>query len=126
MSMVLFVMVLLLMPKKTLSQKYLCTPQYALANQACKSLPLSQHGHSSHHGHNNQHQQRRGSRQQQHHHLLSQQQTDCCRWMKEMDTTCVCQLLSKLPVFMWKPKHNYIVNVHESCTVTFDCSGRFN
>ncbi|KAI3916835.1 hypothetical protein MKX01_015370 [Papaver californicum] len=120
MSMVLFVMVLLLIPKKTLSQKYLCKPQFALANQACKSLPL-------HHGHNSQHQHRRGNRQQQHHHHhLSQQETDCCRWMKQMDATCVCQLLSGLPVFMWKPKHEYVVNVHESCTVTFNCSGRFN
>ncbi|MCL7042935.1 hypothetical protein MKW94_027803 [Papaver nudicaule] len=124
--MVLFVMVLLLLPKKTLSQKHLCKAQFALANQACKSLP--QHGRSSDrgsHDHNNQHQYTRGSRQQHRRHNLSQQETDCCRWVKQIDAACVCGVLSRMPVFMWKPKHKYMVNVHESCTVTFNCTGRF-
>ncbi|KAI3979699.1 hypothetical protein MKX01_013794 [Papaver californicum] len=159
MAIVVFATVLFSIPKKIASlpiQKPLCISQFALANQACGSIPIQQDlveyvedpedpengrhrssrtrnrersnsrardGESHNGSHSRQHRRRR-ARRHRHHHHLSQNEMDCCRWMKEMDDACVCQLLYRMPAFMRKPKHDYVVKVHDSCTVTFNCPGR--
>ncbi|CAN1130812.1 hypothetical protein LINPERPRIM_LOCUS13440 [Linum perenne] len=49
---------------------------------------------------------------------------NCCRWLKEMDSECVCDVLVRLPPFLAKPSHVYSVHVYDGCVVTFSCSGR--
>ncbi|XP_009778780.1 uncharacterized protein LOC142163021 [Nicotiana tabacum] len=49
---------------------------------------------------------------------------ECCRWMKSIDSECVCALLAHLPPFLSKPIHQYTAVVDASCSVTFKCSSR--
>ncbi|CAN0890157.1 hypothetical protein LINGRAHAP2_LOCUS16288 [Linum grandiflorum] len=49
---------------------------------------------------------------------------NCCRWLKEMDSECVCDVLVRLPPFLAKPSHVYSVHVYDGCIITFSCSGR--
>ncbi|RID47798.1 hypothetical protein BRARA_I04364 [Brassica rapa] len=51
-------------------------------------------------------------------------QQECCKWVKQMDNECVCDLLVRLPPLLAKPAHDYTVFVDESCIVTFTCGGR--
>ncbi|KAI3928117.1 hypothetical protein MKW98_023718 [Papaver atlanticum] len=79
----------------------------------------SRDGESHNGSHSRQHRRKRARKHHRHYHL-SQNEMDCCRWMKEMDDACVCQLLYRMPSFMRKPKHDYVVRVHDSCTVTLN------
>ncbi|KAK9726132.1 hypothetical protein RND81_05G192300 [Saponaria officinalis] len=115
----------------------LCISQFALVNHACSMLPYSpvtpppppppsapnspgvaapsppsdSHRHRHHHKHK---------------HISSPDPAveECCRWLKEVDTQCVCDLLVRLPVFLAKPVHAYTVEVDPDCSVTYTCPGR--
>ncbi|WVY98045.1 hypothetical protein V8G54_030196 [Vigna mungo] len=95
----------------------LCLSQLTLANYACAMLPLTaappvpppppppspgDHGF-------------RGR--------STLQEEDCCRWAKEIDNQCVCEVLVLLPPFLTKPLHQYAISIGESCNVTYSCAG---
>ncbi|XP_049411970.1 pectinesterase inhibitor 10-like [Solanum stenotomum] len=46
---------------------------------------------------------------------------ECCRWMKAVDSECVCSLLTHLPTFLARPIHQYTTLAHATCSVTFTC-----
>lgn len=46
---------------------------------------------------------------------------NCCRWLKELDDECVCDLLTHLPPFLSKPSHDYSISVGQSCEITYHC-----
>ncbi|XP_061349258.1 uncharacterized protein LOC133294580 [Gastrolobium bilobum] len=112
----------------------LCASQLALVNYACGRLPIfpgspllpltpppspdDEEGHRSHHrrGHRHGH-----GHQQSHRH--NPQEDNCCRWAREVDTQCVCQILVLLPPFLMRPLHQYSVIIGESCNVTYSCGG---
>ncbi|KAK4766909.1 hypothetical protein SAY86_014660 [Trapa natans] len=129
----------------------LCASQFALVNHACSFLPytlisppapsgppsdppslpnvlepedhsewqqLYHHEHHHHHHHHHHH-NHRPSR-----HTPTPVEMDCCRWLREVDTLCVCDLLVHLPAFLAKPAHDYTVVVAEACDITYSCSGR--
>lgn len=116
----------------------LCLSQFALVNHACSMLPYSplpppappspptppapaqppcppKTGHR--HGHHHRHRHTSSA-------PVSAAAEECCRWLKEVDTQCVCDLLVRLPIFLAKPSHDYTVNVSEDCSVTYQCPGR--
>ncbi|KAI3449609.1 hypothetical protein Pfo_006274 [Paulownia fortunei] len=123
----------------------LCASQYALVNRACAMLPYtpvpppsppsppsptpappsppspdgpdSRHHHRHGHGH--------GHRHSRHGHAETPAEEDCCRWLKEVDDVCVCELLVRLPPFLTRPVHNYTVVVDDTCNVTFQCGSRW-
>ena len=115
----------------------LCLPQFLLVNRACSRLPYSSVPPSSptspppltpsppsppspssppsrHH-----HRHRHGSPYQD-----SPEEEECCRWLKQIDNQCVCDLLVYLPDFLAKPRHNFTVSVAQDCTVTYQCPSR--
>ncbi|KAL5796756.1 hypothetical protein ACOSQ2_001576 [Xanthoceras sorbifolium] len=119
----------------------LCASQLTLVNYACSMLPSSpalpmshpsppsppslpslpddgydsRHIHGCEQGHGHRH---RNGRQ------ATREQENCCRWLREVDNECVCDLLVHLPLFLSKPIHAYTVHVDASCNVTFTCGGR--
>lgn len=119
----------------------LCLSQFLLVNRACSSLPYSSvpppsppsppppipsppsppspNSPPSRHHHKHHHRHRHGIQYQE-----SPAEADCCRWLKQIDTQCVCDLLVYLPVFLAKPRHNYTVSVAQDCTVTYQCPSR--
>ncbi|KAH8489302.1 hypothetical protein Peur_059142 [Populus x canadensis] len=118
-------------------QRSLCMPQYSLVNHACSvilgySLPnhplTSDDGHGHGHGHGNgghghSHGRRRHRHRQRHggSHNGSSSEDNCCKWLKELDEECVCDVLYRLPPFLSKPTHTYTVYVAEACNVTYSC-----
>nr|ACG46563.1 aspartic acid-rich protein [Zea mays] len=48
---------------------------------------------------------------------------DCCRWLKEVQKDCVCEALLRLPPFLVKPQHTYVVRVGRTCKITYRCGG---
>ncbi|XP_074368311.1 uncharacterized protein LOC141708540 [Apium graveolens] len=122
----------------------LCASQFALANHACamlpyipipppsppivrdtsppvtsdsdapESSPTPSHRHRHRHSHSH-------SNPLPHQTPVAQ---ECCRWLQQIDSGCVCDLLVRLPVFLAKPVHQYTVTVDRSCAVTYSCSGR--
>ena len=48
---------------------------------------------------------------------------DCCRWLQEVSKDCVCDALMRLPPFLVKPQHTYVVRVGRTCKVTYRCGG---
>lgn len=48
---------------------------------------------------------------------------DCCRWLKEVDAVCVCDVLLRLPTFLVKPRHAYSLAIGDECNVTYNCGG---
>ncbi|KAJ8622873.1 hypothetical protein MRB53_031402 [Persea americana] len=50
-------------------------------------------------------------------------ESECCRWVKQMDTGCVCLLLSHLPPFVVKPAHSLTLSPEQGCVVNFRCPG---
>ncbi|PON65783.1 Bifunctional inhibitor/plant lipid transfer protein/seed storage helical domain containing protein [Parasponia andersonii] len=108
-----------------------CASQYALANYACSMIPYSplpppapstpsldaNHHHGRHHhGH--------GGHRHRHRHHGTQEEEDCCRWLYEIDTDCVCDMLVHLPDFLSRPVHEYTLVVGDTCNVTYTCGGR--
>nr|CAD1829232.1 unnamed protein product [Ananas comosus var. bracteatus] len=135
-----------------------CLMQFALANQACAVLPVTEdppkdsnqmkqhyddnntddddgsddddeeedeqedrhgHGHSHGHGHGHGHK----GRHEGDHREEPRANRDCCRWIKEVDKKCVCEVLLRLPTFLTKPKHKYSISVGSSCKQTYRCGG---
>jgi len=111
-----------ILPLPQPSLQPLCLSQLALVSHACAMVPRSvtpppppppspdNHGHRHNHGH-------RGN---QHHNL---QEENCCRWAKEVDSQCICDVLVLLPPFLTKPLHQYSIHIGESCNVTYSCGG---
>lgn len=111
----------------------LCTSQFNLVNYACAQLPYSpapplppppstplppDNSDSSHrHRHRHRHRRHHNTRE-------TPEESNCCRWLKEVDNECVCELLVQLPIFLARPVHEYTVLVDDSCNVTYTCSGR--
>ncbi|KAL5735501.1 hypothetical protein ACOSP7_029974 [Xanthoceras sorbifolium] len=109
----------------------LCASQFSLVNYACSLLPQASpmppslpsppdddYDSSHRHGHGHGHRHHRDGRQP------TPEEDNCCRWLKEVDNECVCELLVRLPVFLSKPVHEYTVAVDDSCNVSFTCGGR--
>ncbi|XP_057432666.1 uncharacterized protein LOC130725454 [Lotus japonicus] len=118
----------------------LCASQFALVNYACGRLPFSpgvppapvpappsppspdderSHRHRQGHGgggHGHGHRHR-------HHRESTPDEENCCRWAKDVDTQCVCELLVHLPPFLVKPAHQYTLIVGEECQITYSCGG---
>jgi hypothetical protein len=118
----------------------LCASQFSLANYACARLPLRpvtppsppdddddddggnredhevhhhRHGHKSRHRHHSHHEQGPGEH-------------DCCRWARQMDSQCVCEVLYLLPAFanfIMRPVHAISLSISDTCNVTYTCSG---
>uniref|UniRef100_M4CH40 Bifunctional inhibitor/plant lipid transfer protein/seed storage helical domain-containing protein n=1 Tax=Brassica campestris TaxID=3711 RepID=M4CH40_BRACM len=89
------------------------------------------HDDDDHHDNNHNHRRHRRRHHHHHHHHHSHRHTEetyaqqeCCKWLKQMDNECVCDLLVRLPPLLAKPAHNYTVFVDESCIVTYTCGGR--
>lgn len=117
------------------SPKPLCVSQLALVNRACTLLPYAQvpppappspelgeggeeeSGGGGHHHHHHNHHRGDG-------YMETPEEEECCRWLKQVDTVCVCDLLVHLPPFMTRPLHEYKVIAHDSCEVTFECASR--
>ncbi|CAL1362029.1 unnamed protein product [Linum trigynum] len=128
----------------------LCASQFSLANYACGSLPFMQlpppsslppatlsmksssnppppptsptsspsppgQGRGRH---------RHGRGHHHHHRTPSPAEQNCCRWLKELDGECVCDVLVRLPPFLAKPSHKYTLYVNGACVITYSCSGR--
>lgn len=112
------------------SPRPLCASQFALVNYACAMLPFTpssppspdvdDEGHRSHHQHGHSHRHGHGHR---HRHDNNPQEDNCCRWAREMDSQCVCEILVHLPPFLTKPVHQYSVLIGDSCNVTYSCGG---
>lgn len=124
----------------------LCASQIALANYACAMLPYStvlpppppspvlsdsHKRQGSHPSHNHQHEHHHPSHnhRHEHHHRhqhripLSPLEENCCKWVQQLDSECICGLLSRLPVFLGRPQHNFSVTVGGSCDATYSCGG---
>jgi hypothetical protein len=105
----------------------LCLSQFALATEACTTSysvpgpanvnatwlineiePTDEH-HRSH----------------RHHpiHDDDPQDTPCCRRLMGIDNACMCQILSRLPKFITKPKHTLTLMPIKGCDVSFECDG---
>ncbi|PIA26501.1 hypothetical protein AQUCO_09200007v1 [Aquilegia coerulea] len=120
----------------------LCLSQFALVNQACSSLPINvgpvvgappddtdepnepdqkgaANGHEQHRREHHEHHRRRHHR----HHEMSKGVEDCCRWLKNLDDACVCELLFRLPPFLRRHSHSYVISLDEDCKVTYKCDG---
>ncbi|KAF3436324.1 hypothetical protein FNV43_RR23416 [Rhamnella rubrinervis] len=138
-------LLLMLVPKSEgqifpppLPPRPLCSSQFALASYACSQIPFSplpppqppsppsppdngghrlEHEHSHRHGHGHGHGHR-------HRHHDSPAEESCCRWVKQLDSQCVCDLLVRLPNFLSRPAHEYSVIVGDACNVSFPCGGR--
>ncbi|CAI8614168.1 unnamed protein product [Vicia faba] len=128
----------------------LCPSQFALVNYACGRLPFrpgappgpppappspdddggdddgandegygnNHHEHEHRHGHGHSH--RHGHK---HRHHLTQEEENCCRWAREVDSQCVCELLVRLPPFLIRPLHIYTLTIGEDCQITYSCGG---
>lgn len=118
----------------------LCSNQFALVNRAClllpgikpglPSLPPREGGEALSVSHGHHHRRHHGHRLGHGHHELGQggmespAEEECCRWLKEVDSMCACDLLVHLPPFLVKPIHSYTVVVDDACSVTFHCPPR--
>ncbi|KAK6940849.1 hypothetical protein RJ641_030380 [Dillenia turbinata] len=131
-------------PEPWSSSRPLCLSQFALVNHACSALPVTpidppdpqgfelesdQHEHHNnrddHEGrHRHQHGHHSHSHSHRHRHHTSPIEDDCCKWLKEVDSICVCELLVHLPPFLTMPAHAYSITVDDTCRVTFTCSQR--
>jgi hypothetical protein len=89
------------------------SPASAILSSPSPSSPDNNEGHQSHH-------HRHGHK---HRHHRTTEEDNCCRWAKEMDSRCVCEILLRLPLFLTRPLHQYTVAIGESCNVTYSCGG---
>lgn len=121
-----------------LPSRPLCSSQFALASYACSLIPFSplpppqppsppsppdDGGHNLEHEHGHGHRHRHGHGHRHRHHDTPTEEA-CCRWLKQLDSQCVCDLLVRLPNFLARPAHEYTVMVGDSCDVKFTCGGR--
>lgn len=115
----------------------LCASQFALASYACSLIPFTPLppqppsppsppdflGHSHGRGHSHRHRHRHGHGHGHGRHETPAEES-CCRWLKQLDSQCVCDLLVHLPNFLSRPAHEYTVIVGDACEVNFSCEGR--
>ncbi|KAM7256297.1 hypothetical protein ACFE04_012038 [Oxalis oulophora] len=128
----------------------LCGSQIALANYACRVLPNQTHHddnanenmvRKNHHKHKHHHRRHKHKHKDRDHddderrplpepypvpnvRPPTADEENCCRWVKEIDDECVCNLLAHLPSFLARPVHSFTVIVHESCVVNYSCGSR--
>ncbi|KAK9161288.1 hypothetical protein Syun_007629 [Stephania yunnanensis] len=102
----------------------LCLSQYALVNQACSVIPSANNHTRPNAGELND--PLMDNNREHHHHRRNRlpEAEECCKWLKEMDDLCVCELLVRLPPFMRRIGHAYTVTVLDSCNVTYVCDGQ--
>nr|DAD33576.1 TPA_asm: hypothetical protein HUJ06_012427 [Nelumbo nucifera] len=81
-----------------------------------------EHRHDHDHDRDHEHHRHQAHRHRHHHHHGAN--AECCRWVRELDSTCVCQLMVQLPLFLRRSPHTYTVRVEDSCQVKFECPGR--
>ncbi|KAJ4829139.1 hypothetical protein Tsubulata_011829 [Turnera subulata] len=85
------------------------------------------HGHGHGHRHRKSHGSGHGHGQGFHEggvgYSESPEERNCCRWLKDVDDECVCELLVHLPSFLARPLHEYSVVADPTCNVTFSCVG---
>ncbi|KAJ7972822.1 Bifunctional inhibitor/plant lipid transfer protein/seed storage helical domain containing protein [Quillaja saponaria] len=132
-------------PMPPIAPRPLCASQIALANYACAMIPYTpvpppsppsnsptppppedsegnrhhhEHGHGHGHGHAHSH-----SHRHRHRAPPSPVEDNCCRWAREVDNQCVCEILVHLPSFLSRPIHSYILSVGGFCNVTYTCAG---
>ncbi|KZV43096.1 hypothetical protein F511_04488 [Dorcoceras hygrometricum] len=110
------------LPPKSVGPTPLCSSQLALVSHACTlvvytpaSPPTASVETLRHHEHN---QSSQGLVEG------SPAETECCRWLKELDDVCVCDLLVHLPQFLTKPVHSYTIAIDNTCDVTFSCGSK--
>nr|DAD35366.1 TPA_asm: hypothetical protein HUJ06_006006 [Nelumbo nucifera] len=93
----------------------LCLHQIALANRACSIFPVQQpaklSGNKIHHHHG--HHQRNGP----------SQYSLCCHTLTSMDASCICGMLSRLPIFITNTNHTIILKPDNDCEVSYGCHG---
>ncbi|KAE9621953.1 hypothetical protein Lal_00032791 [Lupinus albus] len=135
------------------TQRPLCASQFTLANYACVKLPFSPGSPSEpppdsppdsppshddddgddddggddddhHHHHDNRHRhEHRHRHRHRHRNRKGPEEKECCRWAKEVDSQCVCELLVRLPPFLMRPVHQYSLDIGDDCHVTYSCGG---
>ncbi|XP_004493654.1 uncharacterized protein [Cicer arietinum] len=122
----------------------LCPSQFALVNYACGRLPFTpgplpeppspdddggdddggdDKGHNNHHHHHRHepgHRHKHGHRHRRH---QTPEEDNCCRWAREVDSQCVCELLVRLPPFLVRPLHVYTLAIGDDCEITYSCGG---
>ncbi|XP_047326238.1 uncharacterized protein LOC124929901 [Impatiens glandulifera] len=132
------------LPIPPITPRPLCKSQINLANHACGLLPYTPLLPASsyppppppndpprdeyedndrrrrHHHHHDRHRHRH-----RHHHHETPTEQECCRWLKELDSECVCSLLVHLAPFMIRPLHEYTITVENVCNVTYYCPSVF-
>ncbi|KAG0489386.1 hypothetical protein HPP92_007867 [Vanilla planifolia] len=101
-------------PKAVMAQA-LCLSQFALANEACSfvnphSINLQSNNNHHHHHHHHHHQQHGDTKD-----------SACCRRLEGIDDACVCQLMTRLPSFVTKPKHKITIVPNDGCEVSYEC-----
>ncbi|URE44517.1 AAI [Musa troglodytarum] len=117
-------LLLIFLPELTSEQTKVvdCVAQFELANRACtimhaaKAIHGDRRGRGGEHGHSHGHGEGEGEGEGHH-------RNRCCRWLKEIDDSCVCSALLRLPISLVKPKHTYTVSVGDHCSTTYECGG---
>ncbi|CAD6211241.1 unnamed protein product [Miscanthus lutarioriparius] len=115
----------------TKGAKAFCISQFAIASQACSILPPSPPDEHHHHDdddededdHDDDEHHDRDRRRSHHAAAELRAYRDCCRWLKEVQKDCVCEALLRLPPFLVKPQHTYVVRVGRTCKITYRCGG---
>lgn len=129
----------------SITPRPLCATQISLANYACSILPITpwhpslpmlsgdqghhdQHEHDHEHNHERERAHEHGHRhghghghRHRHHHRQTPEEDNCCRWARDVDSECVCELLVHLPPFLRRPMHQYSLKVGGSCDITYSC-----
>ncbi|RRT69478.1 hypothetical protein B296_00030986 [Ensete ventricosum] len=124
-NVLLLLLLLLLLPELTSAQTKVvdCVAQFELANRACtiihavKAIQGNRRDRGSEHGHSHRHGEGEGEDEGKGHH-----RNRCCRWLKEIDDSCVCNALLHLPISLVKPNHKYTVAVGHHCSITYNCN----
>ncbi|KAF9604685.1 hypothetical protein IFM89_009121 [Coptis chinensis] len=114
----------------------LCLSQFALVNQACYFLPVHAPAPPANDEDPdepdlklNEPQAQQPPSEPQHrrrhhrHHHHADAIDNCCRWLRNLDDTCVCELLIRLPPFLRRLEHSYLVKIDEDCEVLYKCDG---
>lgn len=102
--------------KTAMAEHYaLCFPQIAQANEACSSyefqLPTSPAAPPS-----------SLDRNERDDDVLFRDSL-CCERLRNINETCICEALNRLPSFMSSVPHTIILSPTPICNVWFDCPG---
>ncbi|KAK4338743.1 hypothetical protein RND71_043230 [Anisodus tanguticus] len=124
------------MPWPTIVYRPLCLNQFALVNHACRLLPYSPlpppspssppppppPGPTPSPAPSPEEEEPLPPSPPSPAYVETPAEEECCRWMKSVDSECVCALLAHLPTFLTRPIHHYTTIVDPSCSVAFMCS----